>query len=394
MAEEKKLKLKRKRVTLQPGRELNTNPGACHLTEETGNDPPGEKPETVRKELPLATSSWLNNDDSNETDHIWVLFIKSVFPGMEVSDWKTVSVPDFPSSPEKNCKSTEPVTTDIISAGKEIFTWIPFPLACKAVTLEVKHKSRLFSSWGDDAFRNGETMDTTEPKMGRSQHSLSETVQGEGILSSIDMTKCLDFTMGNVKSEDVFGVDSTEFSTEPATSKHDKYHPVDERQCRGHMSVDVTHCPVASLQRNKREPKQSVLELHFNPKNHKGKTKVRKMATQETLCAEKDNVDNLRREFPDHSFTVGGFCATSKMNAEDVADKGRPDMQVEGELDLESCPMCLVPFPAGFTVLEVDSHLAKCLSESTEDVIWKEFAVHSLPKIPDVLGSRSEFNLF
>ncbi|XP_038629043.1 uncharacterized protein LOC119950575 isoform X1 [Scyliorhinus canicula] len=372
MAEEKKLKLKRKRIVVQPGREPNAKPrltDVCHEAEENGTDPPREEPRSEGKELPLAVSSWLNGDDLNETDHIWALFIKSVFPGMEGSGWKTVSVPDFPSSPQKILKSTEPATTKITSAGKEIFTWIPFPLACKAMTLEVKHQSRLFSGWGDDAFRNGEMVDTTEPKVTRSQLSLLEKVQDEGILSSVDVTKSLEFTKGNVKSEDIFGVDPTVFSTEPATSKHDKYYLVDERHGRGHMPVDVSHYSVAPLQRNKREPKQSMLELQSNLKNCKEKTKEHKMARRETMYAEKDNVDNIIVECQEHSFTAGGLCATNKMNTEGAVDKGRPDLQVE-ELGLESCPMCLVPFPAGFTVLEVDSHLAKCLSESTEDVIW------------------------
>ncbi|XP_043102673.1 uncharacterized protein si:ch73-70k4.1 [Puntigrus tetrazona] len=37
---------------------------------------------------------------------------------------------------------------------------------------------------------------------------------------------------------------------------------------------------------------------------------------------------------------------------------------------LECCPMCLMPFPAGFTQMQCDSHLAQCLSEMHEDIIW------------------------
>ncbi|XP_067872865.1 uncharacterized protein [Heterodontus francisci] len=376
MAEEKKLKLKRKRVTVQLRKELNPNPrltDICHLITEAGNDPPREQPGADSKESPLSVSTWLNDDDLNETDHIWALLIKAVFPDVKVSDWKTVSVPDLPSNPEKILKSSERVTTEIISAEKDIFTWIPFPPACKAVALEVKHRSRLFSCWGDDATSNGEMMDITDPQMGKFHLSLSETLQSEGILSCIDAAKCLDFTkendngwatgyLGNVKSGDVFGAGPTEL----AASKHEKSYPVDQRHGRGYKPVDVTHCPVVS--RNEREPKQSVLGLQSNAKPHKGKTIQHKM-TRETLYAEKDNAD-FTGECPDHSFTAGGFCATSKMSAEGAVNKERPDGQVERELDLESCPMCLVPFPAGFSLLEVDSHLAKCLSESTEDVIW------------------------
>ncbi|KAM8863328.1 uncharacterized protein AB9W97_018229 isoform 1-T1 [Spinachia spinachia] len=42
---------------------------------------------------------------------------------------------------------------------------------------------------------------------------------------------------------------------------------------------------------------------------------------------------------------------------------------VEGER-LQSCPMCLVVFPDGFTQMDCDSHLAQCLSEVNVDVTW------------------------
>ncbi|XP_012705666.2 Fanconi anemia core complex-associated protein 20 [Fundulus heteroclitus] len=37
---------------------------------------------------------------------------------------------------------------------------------------------------------------------------------------------------------------------------------------------------------------------------------------------------------------------------------------------LQSCPMCLHVFPAGFMQMERDSHLAQCLSEMNVDMTW------------------------
>ncbi|XP_017323085.1 uncharacterized protein si:ch73-70k4.1 isoform X2 [Ictalurus punctatus] len=39
-------------------------------------------------------------------------------------------------------------------------------------------------------------------------------------------------------------------------------------------------------------------------------------------------------------------------------------------LRLECCPMCLTLFPAGFSQMECDAHLAQCLSEMNVDVVW------------------------
>lgn len=42
----------------------------------------------------------------------------------------------------------------------------------------------------------------------------------------------------------------------------------------------------------------------------------------------------------------------------------------ERRSELECCPMCLMPFPAGFTQMECDGHLAQCLSEMHDEIIW------------------------
>ncbi|XP_036738549.1 Fanconi anemia core complex-associated protein 20 isoform X3 [Manis pentadactyla] len=43
---------------------------------------------------------------------------------------------------------------------------------------------------------------------------------------------------------------------------------------------------------------------------------------------------------------------------------------VDGAQILRSCPMCQADFAPGLAQLDIDSHLAQCLEESTEDVVW------------------------
>ncbi|XP_064228028.1 Fanconi anemia core complex-associated protein 20 [Aotus nancymaae] len=47
-----------------------------------------------------------------------------------------------------------------------------------------------------------------------------------------------------------------------------------------------------------------------------------------------------------------------------------PQPSVGGAVALRSCPMCQKEFTPRLTQLDVDSHLAECLAESTEDVMW------------------------
>ncbi|XP_008592528.1 PREDICTED: Fanconi anemia-associated protein of 20 kDa-like [Galeopterus variegatus] len=42
----------------------------------------------------------------------------------------------------------------------------------------------------------------------------------------------------------------------------------------------------------------------------------------------------------------------------------------EGAPALQSCPMCQKEFTPGLAQQDIDSHLAQCLAEGTEDVVW------------------------
>ncbi|XP_038388004.1 Fanconi anemia core complex-associated protein 20 [Canis lupus familiaris] len=49
---------------------------------------------------------------------------------------------------------------------------------------------------------------------------------------------------------------------------------------------------------------------------------------------------------------------------------GAPEQLWEASPSLRSCPMCQVDFAPRLAQLDIDSHLAQCLAESTEDVVW------------------------
>ncbi|XP_069320851.1 Fanconi anemia core complex-associated protein 20 [Eulemur rufifrons] len=73
-----------------------------------------------------------------------------------------------------------------------------------------------------------------------------------------------------------------------------------------------------------------------------------------------------------------GGCPESPTRSPQVRPASEPcgtpsaeeQLAVEGALALQSCPMCQQEFAPGLTQLDVDSHLAQCLAESTEDVAW------------------------
>ncbi|XP_069771666.1 uncharacterized protein [Narcine bancroftii] len=342
MAEERKLKLKRRRGVGQP-REPSSTPW---------------RPAAESEELPATVFTWLEDNSMNEPDHIWALLMKSLFPDMKRSDWKTMSVPDFPLKSEKVPKHIESVATEAISVGNKSFVWTPFPPTLPTLALEGKSRSELPCSHG------GRRMDSTEVHEGRSQHPLSETLKNKDESSFKESSKYL-FTkenddvqskkyLENVILDNSYEADPVRCSAGPAVRKWEDLDPVDAQLAMGHKSTAAT----MSLWRIGQEPK----------KPRKGNIKQHTMLAEGTWCGEEgDNIvaGQSQGYFPDNQPRDA-----SLMSVEEAATEGRSDAEMEGRLDLESCPMCLVQFPAGFTQLEVDSHLAKCLSESTGDVMW------------------------
>ncbi|XP_018592055.1 Fanconi anemia core complex-associated protein 20 [Scleropages formosus] len=64
------------------------------------------------------------------------------------------------------------------------------------------------------------------------------------------------------------------------------------------------------------------------------------------------------------------LAATGNERIADQDSAVGADGSSRGGDSLESCPMCLMRFPAGFSQMDCDSHLAKCLSEMNEDITW------------------------
>uniref|UniRef100_A0A8C5V0U7 FA core complex associated protein 20 n=1 Tax=Microcebus murinus TaxID=30608 RepID=A0A8C5V0U7_MICMU len=67
-----------------------------------------------------------------------------------------------------------------------------------------------------------------------------------------------------------------------------------------------------------------------------------------------------------------GGCPESPSRSPQVRPAPEPcgTPSAEEQLALQSCPMCQQEFAPGLTQLDIDSHLAQCLAESTEDVAW------------------------
>ncbi|XP_056319826.1 uncharacterized protein si:ch73-70k4.1 [Danio aesculapii] len=71
-----------------------------------------------------------------------------------------------------------------------------------------------------------------------------------------------------------------------------------------------------------------------------------------------------------NSGTIGSGAGLETRSPEGSESGSETKSGAERRSELECCPMCLMPFPAGFTQMECDGHLAQCLSEMHDDIIW------------------------
>ncbi|XP_039611979.1 uncharacterized protein si:ch73-70k4.1 [Polypterus senegalus] len=74
------------------------------------------------------------------------------------------------------------------------------------------------------------------------------------------------------------------------------------------------------------------------------------------------DIEDRCAEFPPMCSSV-----TKLLNEESYE---KANSSLKGNLELASCPLCLLQFPARYSQMEIDGHLAKCLSEMNDDILW------------------------
>ncbi|XP_078026443.1 uncharacterized protein LOC117258005 isoform X2 [Epinephelus lanceolatus] len=123
-------------------------------------------------------------------------------------------------------------------------------------------------------------------------------------------------------------------------------------------------------------PKRPRLPLHSweRPSAAAGPSKVkenevRKGGEQEEETGP-DNKLFLPNQMKVSDSRVSQQRESEKKKEEEVQRSVRGDGGAAGWGGLQSCPMCLMVFPVGFTQMDCDGHLAQCLLEVNVDMTW------------------------
>nr|XP_009669886.1 PREDICTED: Fanconi anemia-associated protein of 20 kDa [Struthio camelus australis] len=267
--------------------------------------------------------SWFEKDDLSECEKTWILLLKAVNQDLKCTNWQTVSsFPEFfgKSSEEENLRKPE-----VFKIGMKDFQWISFPSFYKEKSLKQKDLSspQLTESQTDHLLKGCSQPD--KPK------SLPSTAEKTCCVNIRDQTK----NMVGENSKGISVPDENPKSCILAQHEHSAYH----------LALSQSSAKALSFQQHCRGTVQNSRESQLQ--THPGNVSF---GEARSMPAERKSL----------LVNVPGTESC----------KEKPEDQSEVTLILDSCPMCLIQFSGTLSQLDIDGHLARCLSESADDVTW------------------------
>ncbi|XP_042687412.1 Fanconi anemia core complex-associated protein 20 isoform X2 [Centrocercus urophasianus] len=275
-------------------------------------------------------SSWFEKNDLNECEKTWSLLLRSISQDLQCTIWQTV--PHFPEFFRKSSEEESLQNQEVFKVGMKDFHWTPFPAF---------HREQNFKPEG---FSSPQLIET------QTEHLHEEWDQEDelkSLPSASEQRRCKTNTdPKNMAWEDTRGFSKADADLKPSKDTQHKtstcYLALSQRAVKA-PSIQQ-HCG-GTVQNSKENRKQEKRELQAQ--THHSSTSL---GETRSVPAE--------RKPPLGSMAGNESC------------KENSGHQSEGSSTLDSCPMCLIRFNETLSQLDIDGHLARCLSESTDDIVW------------------------
>ncbi|XP_029873503.1 Fanconi anemia core complex-associated protein 20 isoform X2 [Aquila chrysaetos chrysaetos] len=274
--------------------------------------------------------SWFEKDDLNECEKPWVLLLNTISQDLQCTNWQTV--PNFPEFFGKSSEEESLQKQEVFTIGMKDFQWVSFPSFCKEKHLKPK--------------------DLSSHQLTQSQIDHLHKGQGEAdklsLPSTAEKTCCVTITdqAKNMVGEDTKGISKLDASpkSRKLTQHGSSTHRLTLSQSSPKAFSFQQHCraTVQNSRENRKENNRKELQIQ----THQGNISF---GEARYVSAEKKPP----------LVSVPGTESCKKM-----------ENQSEGSSTLDSCPMCLISFSGTLSQLDIDGHLARCLSESADDVMW------------------------
>ncbi|KAG8434408.1 hypothetical protein GDO86_012688 [Hymenochirus boettgeri] len=268
--------------------------------------------ETAASVKKISSGSWLYENDLTCAEQMWRQVLKATFPDFHNIGWHAVTaLPDINS---KNIKKEQ--NREIFEVGGHTFEWSPFP-SVSCIQMAVENKNKCSPSIVI------EEQNRSQPAVNTATASVKQLFPTHNADNQTILNEC-----------NVF-LQTKKHILNSGSEENVNYTGTAEKQ------------PKSSFFRKKKDKMNHLSQV---PKTEKLPFQTK---TQTNDIIMKDTETEIRSGSPLQPQLLESTNTTPKMSG-----------------TLENCPMCLKPFPKRFSQLEIDSHLAQCLSETTVDVIW------------------------
>lgn len=280
---------------------------------------------------------WLEAKELNEAENVWKKVLNATYPDLKSRNWETIpNLPAFPETSSEKDKDAE--RAEVFQVGLKEFEWTPFP--------SVIQEQEVYS------VISGLVQQAPSPPARQTVEVLPQKP-----------------TLLAPERDQPFREDTTEHSPAEQSKKHI---PKLSRKEKTEMAKpSKPRIPTQNSQ--KRGIAKISVDLQ-DPHQQMASQNAKKVSGFERLF--KSNSQSERKETEGIPPTIRPFDPSTVEEEISVIEDGKcapfapNEKVVEESTCLKSCPMCSLQFPEQITPLDIDSHLAKCLSESTEDIMW------------------------
>ncbi|XP_058849041.1 uncharacterized protein LOC131698816 [Acipenser ruthenus] len=291
-------------------------------------------------------------DKTDLTENLWASTLKSVYPDLKQSTWEPV--PDLPAfAPKAWLKQEYPKLDDCIGGCK---AWTPFPSVCEPA---------IYPDLGTEL----KTAIKGEVPVELAKHGLSEPNQPED--SSTSKGEATGET-ARLRSNETYRTDHGN-ETEYHHHHHQRKPSRSSGPTGGRSESTSTDRTPSSRVAGPQRPAENLAAGFRSSEEAQSVKKSEDAIKKQLPVLEVGDVDScitIEDSSSDESPMRADHSVETPRKHGNAANHERVDGKSDGRLSIESCPMCLQQFPAGFTQLETDCHLAKCLSEMNEDIEW------------------------
>ncbi|XP_075028338.1 Fanconi anemia core complex-associated protein 20 isoform X2 [Calonectris borealis] len=274
--------------------------------------------------------SWFEKDDLNECEKTWILLLKGISQDLQCTNWQTV--PSFPEFFGKSSEEESLRKQDVFTIGMKDFQWVSFPSFCKEKCLNPKDLS---------------SHQLTQSQIDHLHKGQGQADKLKSLPSAAEKTCCVTITdqAKNMVGEDTKGISKLDLSPKSRKLTHGSstHHTLPQSSAKAFTFQQHYRGTVQNNRENRKENYRKQIQI----RTHQG-----------NISFGEARYVPAEEKPPPVSVAGTESC------------KEKTENQSEGSSTLDSCPMCLIHFSGTLSQLDIDGHLARCLSESADDVMW------------------------